>query len=272
MHGVDFINRNTFWQNAFCRNALWLGPIIIALLITPFTPTLDLELARWTYHNPVAGEVSEKYHGFSSNFFFDVMFLFGGIPAEAIGGLATLLLAYSVYKQKYKPSNMTQFLLKFKPWRATALVLSLNLIIGCGIITHTLFKEFWGRPRPRQVEEFGGKQQFKPYYIPALKKPPEPSKSFPSGHSTTGFYFFCIYFLGRRYQKKWLTRLGFTLGAAFGIILSITRIVQGGHFLSDVFFGALIMWETAYFVDWLVFEYLPENKQFAPMKHLVFSE
>ena len=254
------------------RNAFWLIPIIIALLITPVTPMLDLEIARLTYHKQVAGEVSRTHHGFFSNLFFDSMFNVGGIPAQVIGVLAAIFFLYSAYRQKFKPLSPTKFLQKFKPWRAIALVLSLNLIIGCGVITHTLLKEFWGRPRPRQVEEFGGKQQFRPYYSPALKSLSEPSKSFPSGHSTTGFYFFCIYFLGKRYQKKWVARLGLATGAGLGILLSITRIVQGGHFLSDVLFGALIMWETACFVDWLVFEYMPHTKRFTSIKQFAFNE
>lgn len=253
------------------RNAIWLLPIIIAIIITPFTPMLDLELARWIYHNPIVGDTS-RTHGFSSNLFFDIAFRYGGIPAEVIGGLATLGFFYSAYRQKYKPTIETKFLQKFKPWRAIALVLSLNLIIGCGVITHTLLKELWGRPRPRQVEEFGGKQPFRPYYNPAFEKLPEPSKSFPSGHSTTGFYFFCIYFIGRRYQKNWVAKLGLILGFTMGILLSITRLIQGGHFLSDVLFGALIMWEVACFVDWLVFEYAPRSSRLAPFKHFAFSE
>ena len=47
---------------------------------------------------------------------------------------------------------------------------------------------------------------------------------------------------------------GLIISFGLGILLSMARIVQGGHFISDVLFAALLMWETAYFVDWLVFD------------------
>jgi membrane-associated PAP2 superfamily phosphatase len=80
------------------------------------------------------------------------------------------------------------------------------------------------------------------------------AKSFPSGHSTCGFYFLCLYFAGRRTSSRLLQALGLGIGLGYGILLSVVRIVQGGHFISDCLFAALLMWEVAYFVDWLVFE------------------
>ncbi|MDB6080839.1 MAG: hypothetical protein JWO53_111 [Chlamydiia bacterium] len=225
------------------RNALWLIPILIMFAITPFTPELDMAIARWTYYTNIAGDPSSVHTGFSSNSFFDVMYKHGCIPSQLTCGIATLIFLLSFY------------IPKLQKMRAVSLTLSLCMIIGAGIITHQLLKETWGRPRPRHIIEFGGKQDFRPYYIPRITPAPEPSKSFPSGHSTCGFYFFCLYFLGRRYKSPLLKSIGIIAGGGLGIFLSMARIVQGGHFLSDVLFAALLMWETAYFVDWLVFDY-----------------
>jgi lipid A 4'-phosphatase len=245
------------------RNAIWLVPILLMALLTPFSPWIDLSVAKWTYHPPLTIDSlreptnfsSSLFYDFmykfsfasgkfSSNIFFDFIYKYGVVPAQITCTVATLVFIFSFFRPK----------LIF--WRIPALVISLNLIIGSGIVSHLLLKETWGRPRPKQVIEFGGLQKFHPFYIPAIKPMPEPCKSFPSGHSTTGFYFFCLYFLGKRYNKKALELGGLFLGITLGGMLSIARIMQGGHFVSDVLMAAFIMWETAYFVDLLIFDCL----------------
>lgn len=179
------------------------------------------------------------------------MFRYGCIPAQAACAIATLwfLLSFRIPK--------------LQSLRKVALAFALSLGIGSGILTIGVFKENWGRPRPRQVQQFGGTEQFRPFYSPALKKPAVPSKSFPSGHSTCGFYFFILYFIGKRAGNLRLARAGLFVALSLGLALSISRIMQGGHFLSDILFAAFLMWETAIFVDWLVFEYLPSKKKLA---------
>jgi membrane-associated PAP2 superfamily phosphatase len=210
------------------------------LILTPFTSAIDLDVARACYSTQDPTGAIQK--GFTSNSFFSFMFKYGCLPAHFTFGIATISFVLSFYMPK------------FRPYRSATLMISLCMIIGAGLIAHTLLKEFWGRPRPRQVIEFGGKQEFRPYYVPSLKKPPEPSKSFPSGHSTCGFYFFCLYFVGKRYHSRLLTNVGLVVSLGLGILLSMARVIQGGHFMSDVIFSAFLMWETAYFMDWLVFD------------------
>jgi lipid A 4'-phosphatase len=117
-----------------------------------------------------------------------------------------------------------------------------------------VLKEHWGRPRPRQIVEFGGNEQFRPYYEPFFGSASVVMRSFPSGHSTCGFYFFCLYFIGKRGNSKLLQRAGITIGILLGTLLSAARIVQGGHFMTDVLISALIMWLTCYIIDYVLFE------------------
>jgi lipid A 4'-phosphatase len=223
------------------RQSLWLVPILMMLIITPFTPYLDLCVAKFTYVNETIQE-GGKLSGFFSNSFFDFLYLYGVLPAQITCGGATCLLFFSLFFDA------------LKKWRSPALVLSLTLAIGSGFIAHSILKEFWVRPRPRQVVQFGGKQLFCPYYKPLAYKTTQTCKSMPSGHSTTGFYFFALYFLGRRLQRPQLATVGLMVSLSLGGLLSLARIVQGGHFVSDVFVSALIMWLSAYFIDYLVFE------------------
>jgi lipid A 4'-phosphatase len=209
--------------------------------MTPFSAELDLLVAKMSFYRNWAG-IEDGEHGFYSTAFFDFIYLYGVLPSQIICAIAGICLILS----KWMPN--------LKRFRGACSVMSLTLFFGSLLITHTLLKECWGRPRPRQIIEFGGHQSFRAYYQPLFKSAPEPSKSFPSGHSTCGFYFFCFYFLGRRFNSRSLATFGLTTGLLLGTMLSIARIVQGGHFISDVYISALIMWLTAYYCDYLVFE------------------
>ena len=225
----------------FFRQRMWLWPLIALLAITPWTPAIDLDLSRAFY---VDGH-------FESNAFFDFIYQYGFWPANVTAVFALGILIASL------------FVKSFAQWRAPALVLVLTLAIGAGLITHEILKDHWGRPRPKQVTEFGGDQAFRPYYKPNIFHQPEPSKSFPCGHCTTGFYFFALAFIGRRRNSKALYYTGMGLAFGLGIALSITRIAQGGHFFSDTVVGALVMWWTAYAIDRLVYgpiEYSIEDR------------
>lgn len=103
------------------------------------------------------------------------------------------------------------------------------LVIGPGLIVNAGFKDHWGRPRPREVLEFGGNKQFLQPWQPGISGH---GRSFPSGHSSAAFYMSAPYLIYRRRRKNaaaaWLTG-----GLVFGVLMSIARIAQGGHFLSD---------------------------------------
>lgn len=119
---------------------------------------------------------------------------------------------------------------RIRRWRKLSIFLVLALILGPGLIVNAAFKDNWGRPRPRQVEEFGGKEKFEPvlHFDPASE-----GKSFPCGHCSMGFYFFAVYlFLRRIGNRWWLPVLISTI--VFGSAIGMARMLQGGHFLSDV--------------------------------------
>src|ERR1700730_8960940 len=51
------------------------------------------------------------------------------------------------------------------PGRA-ALLMVATLALGPGLVTNSLLKSYWGRPRPIDVVEFGGDQHFVPWWDP----------------------------------------------------------------------------------------------------------
>ena len=114
-------------------------------------------------------------------------------------------------------------------WRKSSVFLALFLTLGPGLLVNTVFKDGWGRPRPREITQFGGKKQF---LHPWQKGVSGQGRSFPSGHASAAFFLMAPFFIFRRRRPRpargWLTG-----GVVFGILMSIARITQGGHFLSD---------------------------------------
>ncbi|MDF1860054.1 MAG: phosphatase PAP2 family protein [Verrucomicrobiales bacterium] len=129
----------------------------------------------------------------------------------------------------------------FRRWRRVYLFLFLTAVVGPGIITNALLKEYWGRPRPREINEFGGHNAFEQIlsFDPASE-----GKSFPCGHATMGFYFLCGFFLLRRYRRKLAD--GILVSAlALGGFMGIARMLQGAHFFSDVVWAGAVCWFSA---------------------------
>lgn len=217
------------------KTLLWIFPILFCALIAPFTPYLDLSIERFFY---------KPDNHFVEHPFFEAFYNYAIYPCWFVSIPAMIILVLTYFKKS------------IKSWRPHALYLVVVLALGSGFFVHAVLKDNWGRPRPKQVIEFGGKQEYRPFYKPNFFNKPEPSRSFPCGHCSVGFYFFAFVFMGWRLNKKWLTYSGWMLATTLGILLGITRMAQGGHFFSDVLISALIMWLTALICDWLIYEEL----------------
>jgi len=111
------------------------------------------------------------------------------------------------------------------------LFLMIIMAAGPGVIIHNVFKPNFERPRPVNTQEFGGSLEFSSAW-----KIGQGGKSFASGHAAMGFFMVAFAHLAKGKRRKKLYMTGFT----FGIIVSMGRVVQGAHFLSDVVTGGLI--------------------------------
>jgi len=104
------------------------------------------------------------------------------------------------------------------------------MAIGPGVLVNDVFKGQWGRPRPKDLVEFGGKRQ---YVAPLIKSPREYGGSFPSGHAAMAFYLVTPYFLLRR-RSRWKAAGVLAFGIIYGSLMGYARVAQGAHFVSDV--------------------------------------
>jgi len=145
----------------------------------------------------------------------------------AILGLIGVLIAF------FRPEK--------RHWAKPGIFLVMLLTIGPGLIVNSLLKEHWGRPRPREIVQFQGKKEF---LQPWQKGISGNGRSFPSGHTSAAIYMTAPFFIyrsrNRRVAYAWLTG-----GLAFAILMSIARIAQGGHFLSDTIWSCGIVYLLA---------------------------
>ncbi|MDB5360204.1 MAG: phosphatase family protein [Rhodospirillales bacterium] len=132
--------------------------------------------------------------------------------------------------------------------RRTIPFLLLSIAIGPGLLTNTVLKDHWGRARPNQVTQFGGMKAFTPVLRPSDQC--GHNCSFPSGHGAMAFSLVALGFLpATRRRRQWVT--GTALG--FGALVALVRIGQGGHFLSDNIFAALLVSAVAWGLHrWIV--------------------
>ncbi len=100
--------------------------------------------------------------------------------------------------------------------------------IGPGLIVNGALKSLWGRPRPVNIEEFGGAWPFQPAWVIG----PEGllNRSFTSGEAAT---IACLLPLALFVPREWRVQVAVILGVLVAAV-SLNRIAFGAHFLSDV--------------------------------------
>lgn len=118
--------------------------------------------------------------------------------------------------------------------RRIAAYLVLSLALGPGLIVNVILKDSWGRPRPSTIREFGGSNYFVPPLV--ITDQCDTNCSFSSGHGALGFWPVAFALLAPPRWRPWAVAAALVFGAMVGLV----RIAQGGHFLSDVAFSAVI--------------------------------
>ncbi len=171
--------------------------------------------------------VSSFFYPFShNNAFAEWLYQYGNYPAMAV------VIVLTIWGW-LRPSG-----------RRAISVFVLTYIIVSGFLINGIFKECWGRPRPVQTEEFGGPYPFRQFYEPEFICR-QPKKSFSSGHAASGFIFLALVPIGIRTRKKFLVWLGLFLGLTLGGLLGWARLLQGGHYLTDIVASGLMVLLTA---------------------------
>ena len=150
---------------------------------------------------------------------------FGLLPTNAIAACSVAVAAAGFFSARARL------------YRKRAVFMLLLVLLGPVLLGSSLIKERWGRPRPHQVQLFGGDKAFHQVWERGERGD---GRSFPSGHASTACYLIAPFFLLRRSSPKW-ARIALAAGLSYGVLMGIARMVQGGHFASDVLWsGGLV--------------------------------
>ena len=195
--------------------------VLIGLTIAIAVFDLDLRLADWLY-TPGAGFVHGGQQPWAA------LYEYGEWPGLvlAAGALAALLLGL--------------FWQSLRRYRLASTFFVLLYLIGPGLLVNVTLKEYWGRPRPADIVEFGGKRVFsQPWQMRTVDR----RKSFPSGHASVAFYLAAPWFLLRSIRRRaayaWLS-----VGVGYGLLVGAARMTQGAHFLSDILWSGGLVYLT----------------------------
>lgn len=131
--------------------------------------------------------------------------------------------------------------------RSAAFII-LTIAIGPGLLVNMVFKDYWGRPRPRQLEIFGGTSSYLP---PLAIGKTTNGKSFPAGHASVGFSL-CGFWLLWRKRRPRLAAGALFASISLGMLMGLGRMAAGAHFLSDVLWAGFICFFTAIVVYYFI--------------------
>lgn len=195
----------------------WVAWFLASLLLFLTFPQIDLAVSGW-FWSPDGGWIHGR----------DPLpeFVRKGLPAVLVGAVLYLTVLWAAGR-----------VLKTRFWGITGpkvWYLWSSLILGPGLIVNAVFKENWGRARPSQITEFGGDAVYTPPFMIADQC--TSNCSFMSGHGALGFWITAFAFLVPAPWRGRALLAALVLGAAVGLV----RILQGGHFFSDVVYAGVV--------------------------------
>jgi lipid A 4'-phosphatase len=132
------------------------------------------------------------------------LYRFGIYPAMAMAVVSLLLVLASFFS------------VRALMYRKAALFFLLLMLLGPGLLVNTVLKDHWGRPRPRQMQLFGGDRAF--------------HQVWERGEA------------GQGKSSRNRARAALAAGLCYGLLMGFARMAQGGHFPSDVVWAGGIVY------------------------------
>lgn len=195
----------------------WALALLLAAPLIAF-PAIDITVSSWFY-DPIARFFPARIAPFPE-------WVRRDMPDLLFGGVAVMVVLWLAGEALRRPLLGVT--------RRVALFLLLSLAVGPGLVVNVVFKDNWGRPRPSTIQEFNGPNTYVRPLVPSRQC--DDNCSFASGHGALGFWAVAPALLAPRRWRR--AALGAALG--FGAMVGVVRIMQGGHFLSDVVASAFI--------------------------------
>jgi len=222
-------------ESGRAANWIWALPValgVVAGALFLAMPEIDLMIAR-AFHAPETGFVGQRLgwvHALRQVF---IVLYFGTVAL----GLAGLALTWRGRPQWLQLD------------RTHWLFLAVCLAAGPGLVANLVFKDQWGRARPKQIVEFGGSKTFTPPLL--LASQCKRNCSFVSGEAASTYV---VFYAAAVLLPQWSAPLVIA-GTVGGLATGLIRMSQGAHFLSDIIFAGVFMALTVLVVRWLMFRW-----------------
>ena len=126
-----------------------------------------------------------------------------------------------------------------------ALFLIATLALGPGVLTNLILKDHWHRPRPIDVQQFGGDYHFKPWWDPRGDCPN--NCSFIAGEPSGAFWTLAPAALAPPELR--------VVAYAAALIFGALRIAAGAHFFSDVVFAGVFIYLLIWVAHGLIYRW-----------------
>jgi membrane-associated PAP2 superfamily phosphatase len=209
------------------RPAIFI-PLLITIVLTllALVFNLDIRISNLFFHAESSSWL------FKNTLVEKLVYDLSPVPAFILFSIGVIIALGSIWKKQWRR------------WTRGAIFWILVMVLGPGLVVNAVFKDFYGRPRPKQVIEYSGKMEFCPVWVPGE---PGKGKSFPCGHASIGFYFMAGYFYWWR-KNRWRARRWLASGLVAGSVIGLARMAVGAHWFSDV------VWAGAftYFISYLL--------------------
>ena len=199
--------------------------LILSIIFIVY-PKVDIEFSKLFF-----SENNQKFY-FANNSFLKFI-------SNIAYFLAFLLLIYNsilILRNLIKTK-----VFNFEIYKPQIIVL-LVFFIGSVMIVQVCSKHYFGRARPVNVKEFNGNSIFSPAF--KVSSQCKFNCSFVSFHTSIGLLFLIHSFVQIGKKRK----IMIITSCLLIVLLGLTRIVQGKHFLSDVVISACFMVITYYLI------------------------
>jgi membrane-associated phospholipid phosphatase len=114
--------------------------------------------------------------------------------------------------------------------------LFLIVLVVSEMILVNVLKGIWARPRMRSIEDI---DEFKHWFEIGGWTNDNELKSFPSGHTANAFVLLAFVVLTPMFKKIKVNHI-IIASVIWGVLVGISRVVLGAHFLSDVLVGCYV--------------------------------
>lgn len=124
-----------------------------------------------------------------------------------------------------------------------------TLALAPGVMANTIFKDYWGRPRPAEVTEFHGPERFVPWWDP--RGTCDKNCSFVAGEGAGGFWTIAPAALAPLAWRPVAYGAALLFGSAAGLL----RLSGGAHFFTDVVFSGVFTFLIIWVVHGLIYRW-----------------